>query len=378
MLQISDNDKRFLCATQRPDFQISGKLIRFIDLFSGCGGMSLGIMEALRMHDLCPVPVLGIEIVPEIASLYSANIKPDISSGADTVDNWFDSSIGSRLSSIEKRARLKIGTTQILLGGPPCQGHSSLNNHTRGSDPKNRLYLRVLRAAEVLEPDYVLIENVPNVQKDKHKSIVKAAKRLRDLGYAVNEFLIHVADIGVPQLRKRHILFAATKRIDVEVMLGAARVEKYRKLKWAIGDLLKRYESSTFDSSSKMSKSNMRRAKWLYKYDKYDLPNHLRPPCHKDHPEHSYKSMYGRLYWDKPAQTITTGFGSPGQGRYLHPSIPRTLTPHEAARLQFFPDWYSFGTENNRRVLAQAIGNAVPPKLSFVFGCAIAKQFMGK
>jgi DNA (cytosine-5)-methyltransferase 1 len=95
------------------------------------------------------------------------------------------------------------------------------------------------------------------------------------------------------------------------------------------------------------------------------LPNKLRPPCHRNKPDHRYKSMYGRLRWDQPAQTITTGFGSPGQGRYLHPDLPRTLTPHEAARVQFFPDWFDFGKAPSRSALAHCIGNAVPPKLGF-------------
>jgi DNA (cytosine-5)-methyltransferase 1 len=77
--------------------------------------------------------------------------------------------------------------------------------------------------------------------------------------------------------------------------------------------------------------------------------------------------MYGRLWWDRPAQTITSGYGSMGQGRYVHPDGYRTLTPHEAARLQFFPDWFDFG-ERTRTAWADAIGNAVPMKLSYVFG----------
>jgi DNA (cytosine-5)-methyltransferase 1 len=76
--------------------------------------------------------------------------------------------------------------------------------------------------------------------------------------------------------------------------------------------------------------------------------------------------MYGRLDFARPAQTITTGFGSPGQGRYLHPSELRTLTPHEAARIQFFPDWFDFSPLEHRNALSRAIGNAVPPKLAFV------------
>jgi DNA (cytosine-5)-methyltransferase 1 len=74
------------------------------------------------------------------------------------------------------------------------------------------------------------------------------------------------------------------------------------------------------------------------------------------------------MRWDEPAQTITSGYGSPGQGRYVHPRRRRTLTPHEAARIQFFPDSFNFGEEKclpGRTQLAVMIGNAVPPKLSY-------------
>jgi DNA mismatch endonuclease (patch repair protein) len=81
--------------------------------------------------------------------------------------------------------------------------------------------------------------------------------------------------------------------------------------------------------------------------------------------------MYGRLAWDEPAQTVTTGFGSMGQGRYVHPARKRTLTPHEAARLQMLPDFYDFDGVQTRTALATMIGNAVPPVLAMAIGEAL-------
>jgi len=63
--------------------------------------------------------------------------------------------------------------------------------------------------------------------------------------------------------------------------------------------------------------------------------------------------MYGRMRGADPSQTITGGFGSPGQGRFIHPTRPRTITPHEAARLQFFPDWFDFSAAPTRGTLAR-------------------------
>jgi DNA (cytosine-5)-methyltransferase 1 len=112
-----------------------------------------------------------------------------------------------------------------------------------------------------------------------------------------------------------------------------------------------------------MTQENQRRVKYLFRKDVHDLPNRLRPPCHRDK-DHSYVSMYGRMHWDKPAQTITGGFGSMGQGRFVHPTRPRTLTAHEAARLQGFPDFFDFSSVKGVTALREMIGNAVPPQLT--------------
>jgi DNA (cytosine-5)-methyltransferase 1 len=119
-----------------------------------------------------------------------------------------------------------------------------------------------------------------------------------------------------------------------------------------------------FDTASVASVDNVRRMQWLFNHDELDLPNRLRPPCHRS--KHSYVSMYGRLDWNEPAQTVTTGFGSMGQGRYVHPARQRTITPHEAARLQMLPDFWDFSSAGSRTALARLIGNAVPPPLATV------------
>jgi DNA (cytosine-5)-methyltransferase 1 len=154
---------------------------------------------------------------------------------------------------------------------------------------------------------------------------------------------------------------------DVFRRIRETEIARHRNLKWAIGDLVDQTESTAFDTPSPHSDQNAARIKWLFENSSYDLPDNLRPACHRDG-GHTYKSVYGRLRWDRPAQTITTGFLSMGQGRYVHPSRRSTLTPHEAARLQCFPDFFDFSATNKRSAWSRLIGNAVPPLLTLQLG----------
>jgi DNA (cytosine-5)-methyltransferase 1 len=370
-LEIWDSDRRFLRTSHRPR-DPAGRDVRLVDLFAGCGGLSLGALEACRSLGRALRIALAVEADEDIAAVYRSNFTPATWAGASHVETWFDRPVGSSVSGTEARTRRLVGHTDLLLGGPPCQGHSPLNNHTRGKDPKNALYLRMVRAAEVLQPSFVLIENVPAIMRDSQRVTDVAAERLQHLGYSVESRIVHMDRIGVPQQRKRHVLVATCEAaLPISKTLAAAETKRPRTVGWAIRDLVGHRAATNFDSASVLSPANRRRAEWLHRNGASDLPNALRPRCHREKDDHKYKSMYGRLRWDMPAQTITTGFSSPGQGRYLHPSEIRAITPHEAARLQSFPDWFRFDVARTRRVLLESIGNAVPPKLGFVLTTAI-------
>jgi len=79
------------------------------------------------------------------------------------------------------------------------------------------------------------------------------------------------------------------------------------------------------------------------------------------------------MYWSRPAQTITSGFTCMGQGRFVHPKRKRTLTPHEAARLQFLPDFFEFDEDLPRTKLCEMIANAVPPKLAYLLALELLR-----
>ena len=148
-------------------------------------------------------------------------------------------------------------------------------------------------------------------------------------------------------------------------------VERHRReprdVAWAFQDLEALPESrrdDLVDAVARSAPATRRRIDYLFETGGFDLPDSERPACHADG-GHSYKAIYGRLAWDRPSQTVTTGFYSMCMGRYVHPSRRRTITAHEAARLQYIPDWFSFDAVRHRTAMARMIGNAVPSRLSY-------------
>ena len=362
--QLCSADSEFLRIRNRPDYRALPNPVRVADLFSGGGGLSLGVAEAARRAGRGADIVLAVERDPRAAAVYRLNFR-EAHLLQEDMCNLFDGTLGKPATQSERRIRQEIGVVHVLVAGPPCQGHSDLNNYTRRRDPRNVLYLRAIRAAEILKPTFIVLENVPAIERDEDGVLGAATAALIKTGYAVATRVLDLSRFGVPQRRRRHVLLGALGNLfEPAIVLDAASpcAEHRRTVAWAIKDLLRTHSSSSLlDAPAVASVENRRRMRWLLKNDKYDLPDRLRPVCHQG--DHSYTSMYGRLRWDSPAQTITTGFGSMGQGRFVHPSMARTLTPHEAARLQTLPDFFDLDQKQGRGAWATIIGNAVPPLL---------------
>lgn len=358
-------DLAFLLTRGRPDYEGAPDPIRVVDLFAGGGGLTIGAAEAARRVKRGTLVSLAIENDDAAADVYELNF-PAANLVRSDVSSVFDGVLGGRATVSERKIRADTGSVDLLMAGPPCQGHSDLNNHTRRQDPRNALYLRAARCAEVLLPSFVLIENVPAVQRDNGEVVAVSTAALEAVGYTVASRVLDLVRFGVPQRRRRHILLAVFgELVDPAAILDVCSpcVEhEGRSVRWAIGDLLSEATISGPDAPSKPTSVNLERMRWLIEEDEYDLPNAMRPKCHHDD-SHTYNAMYGRLRWDVPAPTITTGFGSMGQGRFVHPAEPRTLTPHEAARLQTLPDFFDLDIRKGRGVWAKVIGNAVPPLL---------------
>ncbi len=354
----ADFDLSWLRSRNLPTLPTGGITFRAADLFAGCGAMSLGLREACRALQIPLHFAFAAELDPVKAAVYAQNLSPhEVQVGP--IEEMIDGEPGEPITATERALVDRIGRVDILLGGPPCQGHSDLNNHTRRNDLRNRLVTRMARFAELFSPQYIIVENVQGVRHDLMRSASVTAAQLARLGYSVEEFVLDCASLGVPQRRRRYMLVAVLGQSPPMDRALAQVGQLPRPVSWALADLLSTEAEDIFNSSAVHSHENERRIRFLFEHDIYDLPDAQRPVCHRTK-SHSYKSVYGRMNWDEPAPTITTGFGSTGQGRFVHPLLPRTLTPHEAARLQTVPDFFGFG-EPGRTQLQKMIGNSVPP-----------------
>ncbi|MEQ7757705.1 DNA cytosine methyltransferase [Xanthomonas sp. WHRI 8370] len=366
-LEIRGDDHAFLRDQVPPMITIDDADISLVDLFCGAGGITLGIVEACRsLGKTIRIP-LAVDFEKTAHAVYKANFPAANAIVADVRNMFNDDLEASEISTIERELAKRIGKVDILVGGPPCQGHSDLNNYSRRNDPKNDLYFVMARAAKILKPSVIFIENVLGAKHDKGGVVDKTIKALAALGYAIDMGAVDLIEIGVAQRRRRLVILASlgSNQPDIKKVLQKYALPS-RGTAWAIKDLECAVADSLANTPSTPSKDNKKRIDHLFDNEVEDLPDSLRPPCHQ-HGNHSYKSVYGKLSWNEPSQTITSGFYSMCMGRYVHPSQRRTLTAREAARLQFFPDYFSFETAGSRTAIAKLIGNAVPPKLSYVF-----------
>lgn len=345
--------------------------LRLVDFFSGCGGLSLGALIASKQSNRSLKIVLAADIWKDALEVYKSNFKAILESAiSDDLSLMVEYPGSSKLSANGKRLADSMGNVDVIVAGPPCQGHSDLNNSSRRDDPRNLLYTIPVAFAIYKRAKILLLENVPTVVHSEGKVVDEALRGLQKNGFSVIEFVADAQDFGLPQTRKRHVLIASRIHTVEQLNNLVGTVKKRHKdvpLWDFIGDLEVEEEDASrlITKRSKISEDNKERIKYLFDSKSFDLPDRLRPPCHRDK-SHSYVSMYGRLHADRPAQTITSGFGSMGQGRFVHPTQPRMITGHEAARIQGFPDYFKFEPVQKVTALREMIGNAVPPPLGAV------------
>lgn len=325
----------------------------------------MGLWEACRQAGYELEMAMACDLFPAAKKSYVHNFKPKQFLD-QPIEQYVDGELGAPPTEAEVALMEQLGEVNVVVGGPPCQGNSNLNNHTRGDDPRNELYMRMIRFVELFKPSILLIENVRGVVNNKQKVVPRANDYLRKLGYRVAHGVVKGEQIGVPQTRARHFtvgLKDSTAEISFD-HFSKPTVSEARSIGWAIDDLQGQTAPSEamFYHTPNAGPVNQRRMDYLIDNDIHDLPNSERPPCQQG--DHTYPAVYGRMHWDLPSPTLTTGFGCNGRGRFTHPLEARVLTPHEAARVQTFPDFFDLTIIDKRTDLHDLIGNAVPPLMA--------------
>jgi DNA (cytosine-5)-methyltransferase 1 len=358
----------------------SSELLAIVDLFSGCGGLALGIAEAAKAVGRTPVFELAADVDEGALEVHRANLgtkeirHTSVASMIDfeVLGTGSEAEFAYPPEPIDEALEALVGKVDILCAGPPCQGHSNLNNHSRRADPRNLLYLTVPAIAVAVGAKRVIVENVPDVRHDHHGVVETAIRLFETNGYRVSEMVWDAAEFGWPQRRRRFFLIATLGEQIVAENVRSALLAPAAGVFWAISDLEDMIGNDAFSGPATLNEDNVARIDWLFERDEYNLANEVRPDCHKD--GHTYPSVYGRLRPDEPSGTVTTGFMTPGRGRYVHPTRRRVITAHEAARIQGFPDWWQFSSprlpEPTRKMLSKWIGDAVPSILGYATGLA--------
>lgn len=352
------------------------KPLRVVDAFCGSGGLGLGVSlaaEAIgRKVDFAAIVDTDATAVQIHRHNLGArkHLAASVASLVDfhVVDTGEAAHFGYDPEIVHADLR-RVGTVDMFIAGPPCQGHSNLNNHTRRQDPRNDLYVTAVALGVAIGAEILLLENVPTVQNSHSDVVATAAGLLKSCGYGVSMAVLKADELGAAQRRQRHFLLAVKGRAvesDYLAQSGKRLAAPPMPLSWAIGDLVDCESVSLLNTAPTPTPVNLARIDYLFENDLYDLPDAQRPDCHKNGT--TYTAVYGRLHWNRPAPTITTGFGTPGQGRYIHSLRRRVITPQEAARIQGFPDWFDFAPSEiplKRKNLAKWIGDAVHPILGY-------------
>lgn len=326
-----------------------------LDLFAGAGGMTVGFKAAGFE------PIFAVEIDPAAARTYARNFGAHVHAGP-----------------IEEVA--EFPASDIIIGGPPCQGFSPLGRDRDASSRQglNELWKEYLRAVRQTRPKVFVVENVPEFLKSgQFQTFLEqfdSDESLRE--YQVEYRVLNAAEYGVPQRRRRGIVIGSrvgspiwprkTHGPDADPPMPFATVR----------DALTGVPHHTTERDLHWGRNPKPSSIERYKAvpeggNRFDLAANrpdLLPNCWANK-KSGTTDVFGRLWWDRPSFTIRTEFFKPEKGRYLHPEAHRPITHREAARLQSFDDEFAF--EGSRIEIARQIGNAVPPKLAFAVAKAV-------
>lgn len=367
---------------------------KVISLFTGAGGLDLGLEEAGFTTVAC------VEINRDCCETLRKN-RP----GWKLFEDNRSGELGDvkKVSSTEllKFAGLKKGEAALVVGGAPCQPFSNIGKRLGEKDPTNgNLFLDFVRIVEDTKPQAFIFENVRGITHKAHCDIVQyMRKKFNRIGYAVSSCVVNAADYGVPQKRKRFILIGnrnisrppafplpthAKDKESWEKLIAFLNPKPYqRPKKWIpIKKAFSSIPKAVFKRDDYLVMRNSEVIKERMSYigpgqNFKTLPLRLRPNCWKNG-RHQGQDTFGRLKIDEPSVTVRTAAYNPTKGKYIHPVENRGLNTMELASIQGFPSSWQFycaaGKSPTLVSISRQIGNAVPPPLAKALGLAIMQQ----
>lgn len=320
--------------------------------------------------------------------------KPSHGTGATFCNDTYERNLGLRPMSADLAVTgpdevaghfgFEPGDVDVLISCAPCTGFSQKQsrNHVL-DDGRNSLVARAAVFAEAWRPRYVVIENVKELLRGRHKHHFQGLHRgLMDLGYEVFAEVHDLKDFGLPQSRIRSLIVA---KLGGSFHLDLPKVDP-RTVRDAIGHLPpvvagEAHPDDPMHVCPRISGHSLARMQAIPKdggswTDLTDDQAHLRIPSMNVEKPGSFPDVYGRLAWDRHAPTITRECSHPGNGRYSHPEQDRLLTVREMALLQGFPTDYHF--EGSLSFKYRQIGDAVPPMIAAMIARAIGEDAEGR
>lgn len=337
-----------------------------IDLFSGCGGLSYGFEQA---GFNC---VIGVDHDLPSLNTFNHNHPHAIPMQLDL----------SKDESIDKIVNV-LGQTKIdlIVGGPPCQGFS-LTGTRKEHDERNTLFYSMFKLAEKINPDFIVIENVPGIA-NLYDGRARAAifEEFERLGYIAHEKLFYAPDYGVPQIRKRMFFVGSKPNYKFTFPEATHHKKNYVTCESAIGDLPSCENSlgseiALYKGEAKSAYQKLMRqgSNELFNHVGTKHTEHVKSVIkqvpeggnHKDLPDgvgdsRKFNEAWTRYHSKKPSKTIDTGHRN-----HFHYRWDRVPTVRENARLQSFPDRFQFLGSKTQQY--KQVGNAVPPLLGEALG----------
>lgn len=361
---------------------VADREIAVVDMFCGAGGLTHGfVKEGMRV-------VAGLDSDVSCRHAYEHN-----NPGAVFMHQKIEDVRPGNIRALYPPASLKV-----LVGCAPCQPYSTYTRRkaskkTDAGDATRRkaktetekweLVATFAGLIEGVQPDIVSMENVTELMIFDGGSIYHSfVKRLKAIGLEVTAHVVYCPDYGIPQKRKRLVLFAS-RFGEVGIIERTRTPDEYETVDQTIGHLPPIEAGQTCPTdplhrASSLSELNLRRIEHSVQGGTWrDWPDELRVGCHKKEGGETYRSVYGRMVATEPSPTITTQCHGYGNGRFGHPIQDRAISMREAALLQTFPPDYEFFTPDatwHTAIVGRHIGNAVPVELGRVIARSIRRH----